>query len=468
MNKKLMNFFNKTAKTRKYWIKKNIYYSKSIRDYIKFLIEPNSDILELGCGTGDLLNSLKPKKGVGIDFSEEMVKIASKRFKKLEFIKADVHNFKSKQKFDYIIISDSIGYFEDIEKVFENLKKNCTPRTRIIITYYNFFWEPLLKLSEFFNLKMSQPFTSWLSKEDIKNLLYVEGYDTIKTGEFLLFPKNIPFLSTFLNKYVARLPLINKLNLVNFIVARPVDIERKEEYSVSVVIPARNEEGNIENALKRMPRLGSHTEIVFVEGNSSDNTYDEIKRVAKEYSKDWDIKYYQQEGKGKGDAVRKGFSKCNGDILMILDADLTVPPKDLKKFYNAIAKNKGEFINGTRLVYPMEKESMRTLNLFGNRMFSLVFTWLLDQRFKDTLCGTKVLFKDDYEKIVKNRKYFGDFDPFGDFDLIFGASKLNLKIVEIPVRYKERTYGSTNISRFKHGWLLIKMCLFASKKIKFV
>ena len=116
----------------------------------------------------------------------------------------------------------------------------------------------------------------------------------------------------------------------------------------------------------------------------------------------------------------------------------------------------------------MEEKAMRFLNLLGNKFFSLMFSWLLDQRFKDTLCGTKVLFKSDYEQLKKGRKFFGEFDPFGDFDLIFGASKLNLKLVEIPIRYKERTYGMTNIRRFRHGLLLFKMCFFAFKKIKFI
>jgi len=175
---------------------------------------------------------------------------------------------------------------------------------------------------------------------------------------------------------------------------------------------------------------------------------------------------HQGNGTGKGDAVRKGFATARGDVLMILDADLTVPPEDLPKFMNAITSGKGEFINGTRLVYPMEKGAMRVLNLIANKMFSLGFTWLLEQRFRDTLCGTKVIFKKDYDKIVAGRKFFGDFDPFGDFDLIFGASKLNLKIVEIPISYKERIYGSTNISRFRHGWLLLKMWFVALFKLK--
>ena len=216
-----------------------------------------------------------------------------------------------------------------------------------------------------------------------------------------------------------------------------------------------------------MPSLGSHTEIIFVEGNSTDETLVEITRIKEKYPHK-DIKIMQQDGKGKGDAVRKGFDAATGDILMILDADLTVRPEDLPKFYEALVRGDGEFINGSRLVYPMEDESMRLLNIFGNKFFGLMFTWLLEERLKDTLCGTKVLWKEDYKKIKAGRKFFGDFDPFGDFDLLFGASKLNFKIVDLPIHYQARIYGETNISRFSHGWLLLKMCFFAMKKIKFI
>lgn len=203
-----------------------------------------------------------------------------------------------------------------------------------------------------------------------------------------------------------------------------------------------------------------------MEGNSTDNTYGRIEEIIKA-NPDKDIKLLKQDGKGKGNAVRKGFENANGDILMILDADMTVAPEDLTKFYDALRKEKGEFINGTRLVYQMKDKAMRPLNKLGNIFFSKMFSFLLDQRITDTLCGTKVMFRSDYQKLIENRKYFGDFDPFGDFDLLFGSAKLNLKMVEIPIRYGERQYGDTNISRFRDGWLLLKMCFFAMRKIKF-
>ena len=246
--------------------------------------------------------------------------------------------------------------------------------------------------------------------------------------------------------------------------ASPID---PSAVSCSVVVPCRNERENIEKAVLRIPKMGKQTEIIFVEGHSNDGTLAECKRMKEKY-RDKLIKVFVQNGEGKADAVRKGFEHASSDVLMILDSDLTMPPEDLPKFFEAIVCGKGEFINGSRLVYKMEKKAMRFLNVLANKFFSGVFTFLLEQYIRDTLCGTKVLWRRDYNKITKGRKYFGDFDPFGDFDLLFGAAKLNLKIIEIPIRYREREYGVTQISRFRHGWLLLRMTIFAMNKIKFI
>jgi glycosyltransferase involved in cell wall biosynthesis len=236
---------------------------------------------------------------------------------------------------------------------------------------------------------------------------------------------------------------------------------------VSVVVPARNEAGNIPEIFRRVPEMGKGTELIFVEGHSNDGTYEAIEKAMADHPERL-CKLFQQTGIGKGDAVRLAFAQANGDILMILDADLTVPPEDLPRFYEALCSEKAEFVNGVRLVYPMGEKAMRFFNLLSNKFFSMAFSWLLGQPVKDTLCGTKVLTRESYLKIANNRAYFGDFDPFGDFDLLFGAAKLNLKIVDLPIRYQDRTYGTTNIQRWKHGWLLLKMVLFAAKRIKFI
>jgi SAM-dependent methyltransferase len=462
----LSNYFDQLAHHRDKWKKRNRFYHKILEKHFSFIIPEGSTVLELGCGTGDLLNAVKPSQGVGIDFSENMLSIARVKYPQLMFVHADASDFSYDMKFDYIIISDLLSSLWDIQSVFKNLKKMVNRETKIIISTYNFFWEPVMRLGESIRIKARQPLQNWLSVRDIQNLLELEDFEIIKVDRKILVPKYIPLIHSIFNGFIANLPVISHLNLINFISARPLETT-EEKYSVSIVIPARNEKGNIENAIRKTPVFGTNQEFIFIEGNSSDGTYEEMLRVKSAYP-DKDIKVMKQSGKGKGNAVRDAFDIAKGEILMILDADLTTPPEDMVKFYDALANNKGEFINGCRLVYPMEKEAMRFLNYVGNKFFGLFFSFLLGQKLKDTLCGTKVLFKNHYNLIKANRKYFGEFDPFGDFDLLFGAAKLNLKIVEVIVRYRDREYGSTQISRFKHGWLLIRMSMFAARKIKFI
>lgn len=466
MNKSdLVSFYRKTAATRNRWKKRNRFYHHSLEKYFSFIIPEGKRVLEVGCGNGDLLNSVKPEYGVGIDFVPEYIETASAKYPHLKFHVDDVEELKLKEHFDYIILSDLTNCLWDVQKALHNLRELCDSNTRIVISQYNYKWEPILKTGEILGLKLRQPAQNWFTTGDLQKLLELEGYQNIKIERKLLFPKYIPVFNLIFNTFLANLPLINHFNLVNLIVARPV-LSDDQQYSVSIVVPARNEKGNIENAIKRTPDFGTHQQFIFIEGNSADNTYEEMLRVQSAYPEK-DILVMKQTGKGKGNAVREGFNAATGEILMILDADLTMPPEELPKFYDALRYNKGEFINGSRLVYPMDQNAMRFLNLLGNKFFGIFFTYLLGQRLKDTLCGTKVLYKRDYEQIIKNRHYFGDFDPFGDFDLLFGAAKLNLKIAEIIIRYKDREYGSTQISRFSHGWLLIRMSLFAARKMKF-
>ena len=312
---------------------------------------------------------------------------------------------------------------------------------------------------------MPQVEENWLSTADVANLLNLTDFEVIKREWRQLLPKRLLGFGTLINRYVATLPVIRHACLRNYIVARRLPEKPERGLSVSVIVPCRNEKGNISVALDRLPRISEDMEIIFVEGHSTDGTLDECHRVKSQYA-DLDIKVLVQDGEGKGDAVRKGFEAARGDVLMILDADLTVPPEVLPKFLNAIERRKGEFINGTRLVYPMEKGAMQFLNFLANRAFAVIFSFLVNQRFSDTLCGTKVLRRSHYVQNAENREYFGEFDQFGDFDLIFGAAKLNLKIAEIPIRYAERAYGETQISRFQHGWLLLRMVLFAWRKLK--
>ncbi len=447
------------------------YYWNDIVSYCNYFIHDENSVLDVGCGVGDTLSKIKGKRKVGIDFSQGMIHQAKSTYPNLEFHHMDAEELHLDEKFDVILLTNVVGCFDNVQDVLRQLRKVCHDRTRIIITYYNYVWEPVLKMGEWIGLKKKSPQQNWLSYIDIENLLFLSDFESYKVTRRQILPFNIPIISWLVNRYIARLPFFNHFGLSQFVFARPMSVQTEnvlEKYSTTVVIPARNEAGNIENAITRLPVFGKHTEIIFVEGNSTDNTWDVIRDVQAKYAATHDIKIAQQEGKGKGDAVRKGYAMATGDILMILDADLTVPPEDLPKFYEALASGKGEFINGSRLVYPMEDKAMRFLNTLGNKFFSTLFSWMLEQPIKDTLCGTKVMFREDYIKLVANRKFFGEFDPFGDFDLLFGAFKLNLKIVDLPIRYRERVYGDTNISRFKHGLLLLRMCWFAAGKVKFI
>ncbi len=496
----LTSYFNKLAPERDYWIKKNRYYHKSVERICQGIVRPNSAVLVLGCGTGDLLPALQANTAtsLGLDLSPEMLKQASSKYPQYQFVTGDAENLVAVEslndqtnslKFDYIVLSDVVGYLEDIEKCFGNLQSYCHLQTRLVVTYYNLLWEPVLKLGEKIGLKMPQQAQNWLSMEDLRNMLYLSDFELELNRSAILMPKNIPLLSGLVNQVAPHTPFLKELCLLQYFSARfrPLSQEQlrnRQELTCSVIVPCRNEEGNIQSGVERIPQMGRHTEIIFVDGNSSDGTVEKIEEMINLYKDSKDIRLIhqvppkigvtiteeQQPNRmlklGKGDAVRKGFDTATGDILMILDADLTVAPEDLPKFFWPLADGKAQFVNGCRLVYPLEDEAMRFVNLCGNKAFSLLFSWLLGQPIKDTLCGTKVMFKTDYEKLKINRAYFGEFDPFGDFDLLFGVARLKYRIIDMPIRYRRRVAGASKVSVLKHGILLVRMTLIGFQKFK--
>jgi hypothetical protein len=370
---------------------------------------------------------------------------------------------------DYVVLNGTLHYLRDIQAYLGGLRRSMSSESRLIVLYYSSLWRPVVGLATALGLRTKTAEVNWLAHGDVENLLHLADFEPLHREPKILLPVNIPILSGLVNRYLAPLPFFSSLCMVNVLVARPAPVAAASPApSVSVIVPARNEAGNIEAIVARMPRMGPADEIIFVEGGSKDDTWAKILEVQAKEAGRRDIVVARQDGKGKGDAVRKGFGLAKNEILMILDADITVPPEDLPKFHAAIASGKGEFINGSRLVYPMEKRAMRFINLLGNKFFAMAFSWVLGQRFKDTLCGTKVISRRNYERLARNRGFFGEFDPFGDFDLIFGAARMGLRVVEIPIVYRERTYGETNISRWRHGALLFAMLAFAARRLKFV
>ena len=450
-------------------------YHQRLVEVYRSVVAPGQRVLEIGCGEGDLLAQLHPSVGVGVDFSVEMLRRARRRHPRLRFIQADAHTLDLQdQVFDVIVLSDVVNDLWDVELALRQLLGVTRPNTRLVLNFYSRLWEVPLDLTRRMGLSKPLLEQNWLTVEDTDNLLRLSGFEVTCHWDEILLPVRAGGLETIANRFLARLWPLDQAALTHFVVARPSPASSSPRSDaslnaprVSVIVPARNESGNIEAIFERVPEMGSGTELVFVEGHSSDDTFDAIQRAIDAHPERC-AQLMRQTGKGKGDAVRLGFDRAHGDVLMILDADLTVAPEDLPRFVDALQSGKGEFINGVRLVYPMQKQAMRFFNLLGNKFFSLAFSWLLGQSIKDTLCGTKVLWAADYRRIAAQRHYFGDFDPFGDFDLLFGAARLNLKIVDMPIRYRERTYGTTNIQRWRHGWLLLRMVAFAARRIKFV
>jgi len=442
-------------------------YRDLLAHYYNLLIPDHATVLEVGCGGGELLARLRARRVVGIDLSPAQIARARALVPHGRFEVQAGEQLDLAEKFGVIVVSDTLNYAADVQALLERLQACATPETRLIVNFQSNLWRPLLRLGRAVRLGGATPESSWLSAGDVCNLLALADWEPVKKEHRVIWPLPFSGVGRFINRWFA--PLLPGLRLTDFIVARSrrAVAAPRPSPTVSVVVPARNEAGNIEAAARRTPELGAGTELIFVEGHSRDTTWAEIQRVQAAFP-ERRIKCLQQTGTGKGNAVREGLAVATGDLLMILDADLTVPPEELPKFYAVLTSGRAEFANGVRLVYPMDGRAMRFLNLCANKTFGLLFTWLVGQPMKDTLCGTKALSRAHYERIAAQRAYFGDFDPFGDFDLLFGAAKLNLKIADVPIRYRERTYGTTQIHRWRHGWLLLRMVVFAARKLKFV
>ena len=390
---KLMEEIEASLDDAERWRKFNAAYHEDDLKFMRFLIPPGKRVLELGCGTGDLLAALEPSYGVGIDFGAQTLARARQRSSRTH-----LHTGRCRGA------GDAGGYRRSVRLYRRSptpsacsktstarcdlIHKLCAPSTRIVISYYSHLWEPMLKTAEAVGLRRKQPKINYIATTDFLNLMDLADFEVISREQRQLLPQRWfglgPPSSTASSR---RLPGIRKLCLRTYLVGRPVRLFPERKFSASILIPCRNERGNIENAIKRMPRFGSAQEILFVEGNSSDGTFEECERVRDAYRGQWDITVLKQDGKGKGDAVRKGFAAAKNDVLMILDADLTMPPEALPKYHAVIESGKADFVNGTRLVYPMENEAMRPLNFIANRCFAYLFSYLVNTRLTDTLCA---------------------------------------------------------------------------------
>ncbi len=460
------------ASRRDYWIDHNRYYYRLLARLLQFLVEPGKRVLSVRCGTGTLLAATRPSLGRGIDICREMIDVAKRRHPAFQYDIAfpDTNSFREcfdeAEKFDYIAFSE-IDDTVDVQSALQNLKPLCERHTRLLVTTYNHLWEPLVTLAETIGMKVPRVEQNWLSGADVRNLLTLSGYELLGTRRIVLCPKYIPLLSWFLNGFCARLPILNRLCMTEVHVARliPTPLDARD-LSVSVIIPCKDEQGNVEDAVSRIPELAGRTEIIFCDDKSTDGTAEKVLDM-KQLHPEREIRLEHGPGISKSKNVWTGFDAATGDILMILDADLTTMPEELPYFVEALVSGVAEFVNGSRLIYPVPREAMKGANMLGNKFFSLAFSYLLSQRVKDTLCGTKVLWQSDWERIKPMQGTWGIEDRWGDYELLFGASKLNLRIVDLPVHYQERIYGTTKMTKvFHNGLIMLKMCWHGFLKLK--
>ncbi len=454
------------APRRQRWIERNRFFYDSVKRLLRFVVEPGKRVLHVRCQTGLLLETVRPSRGLGVEISQPMVELARRQVPDLEFIRSDPEDLKLEERFDFILFSD-ISDTTDVQQALERLHPLCERHTRLLIYTYNPLWEPLAKLAEKLGLRMPTEEASWFSEQDIEGLLTLSGFESLHTYRILLIPKWIPLLSTLANRFFARLPLLRSLCLIKLVVARPLEPPRPAgEVSVSIIVPCKNERGNVEPAVRRIPDLGRHTEILFCDDKSTDGTAAAVREMQRRFPQR-DIRLVDGPGICKAENVWTGFDAARGDVLMILDADLTVMPEELPYFFRALIEGKGELINGSRLIYPAPELAMRYTNMLGNRFFSTVFSYLLEQPIKDTLCGTKVLWRSDWQRLRPLLHSWGVEDRWGDYELLFGAAKLNLRIVDLPVHYQERLYGTTKmVNVFRNGLRMLGICWAAMLKLK--
>ncbi len=448
-------------------LRRHRYYYDEIKRVVRAAVPDGQRVLCIRSDAGQYLAWVKPSRGVGVEISERLNALARANAPGCEFLTAGAQDFEVDGAFDTVLIVNAVNELFDVQATLERARDVCAERGQVVIVFYNFLWQPLVQLAEALRLKRQQPKQNWLSFGHVSHLLRLSGFEPVERSRSILCPFGIPGLAWLFNRCVARLPLIEKLGMVQTVVARPTrEPDAPRSPTVSVIVPCKNERGNIEEAVLRTPEMGAGTELIFCDDRSTDGTGDEVRRMQQEHP-ERDIRLVEGPGISKAENVWTGFDAAKNDIVMILDGDLAVAPEELPKFVDALARGRAQFANGTRMVYPMRGQAMRLANLFGNKLFGMLFTHILGKDISDTLCGTKALWRDDYKRMKPLRGTWGIRDRWGDYELIFGAAALGLERVDVPVHYMERTYGETKMTgRLKNAWIMLRMCKAAFFKLK--
>ncbi len=454
----LADHFDRLASGWEGYRARNAYYHGIENLLFRTYVRPGAAVLELGCATGDLLASVQPAYGVGVDLSQRMLEEARRKHPHLTFLEADAIFFDTDERFDYIIVNNLLEYVEDIQGLFRTCRRLLKPHGRLLISSLNPLWSPIVRAGARWGLGTPEHVDrNFVTGNDTANLLGLNGFEVVKQARRTLLPKRIPLISSLVNLAAAQLPLLKRLCMTELVIGRPAGMAA--DYSVSVIVPCYNEAGNIEECIRRVPRMGRSTEVIVVDDGSQDDTAARVRPGLNPAVEVRKLSY--KSNRGKLNAVRAGFEAARGDILMILDADMTVPPEDLPYFYIPLSEGQADFINGTRLIYPMATGSMKFQNFFGNKLFGILMSWLTELRLSDTLCGTKAFFREDYHSFSIGH------DPWGDFDWLFGAAQSTCKVLEVPIHYEERRAGQSKMKALRHTWALLKACRSAFWRIKY-
>jgi hypothetical protein len=456
----IKSYFERIAPVWDYWHARNRYYHRTIRRLVEGMVPPGSQVLELGAGTGDGLAALRPARGIGLNPAEGLTSRAREKHPELEFHTVEVDDVRTSAGFqpDYVIMTNLLDYVYDVWDLLESLKASVSESTLLVITTSNPVWAPIIRLASRLGLRVPESPRNFITNRDIRSVLELQGYSVVEEGMALPVPMRIPLLGTLLNVIVPELPIVRYFSSIQYLVARPST--PRPPLSCSVIVPCHNEEGNIEQCARRVPDMGTWTEVVFVDDGSTDGTREQVRRVMQDDPRVRLITF--DKNRGKANAVRAGFEAARGDVLVILDADMAVMPEELPKFLKPLQEGRADFINGTRLVYAMEGRAMKVSNFFGNKGFCYLVSWVLRQRVSDTLCGTKVMFKKDFMRMP-----IGGKERWGDFDLLFGASRLKLRILEIPVHYQERRAGASKMRAMFEVWFFLRSCLEGWRSLRF-
>lgn len=448
------------------WRSRNRFYHERKAEYLRFIIPEGESVLLIGCEDGALLEALRPSRGLGVDHRPEFIALARKRTPQFVYALSSDLDWSVRRTFEYIVLNDVACEIEDLFVFLQRVARHCTPTSRVVVVQHNYLWRPLFRLAAWLGLKRPEARQNWLSAGDLRVFLDGAGFETIEVRSKLFCPARLLGLGSAINWVAGMLPFVHRLASAELLVARRRDSARTlPRKSASIVLTTRDERGNIEPLVRAIPRVGTATEIIFVEGHSRDGTRAEIERVIDNHPAK-KIRLVIQDGEGQGNAIRKGFSEAEGDVIILLEADQTTAPADVIKAFDIIASGRADYVNGSRFIYPRDKGAMPLFNAIGNWLFAAWFTWFLGQRTSDVLCGLKAIDRRQFQRLEKNWGFLGLFDPFGDFELIFGAARLGLKISEVPTRYGRRSYGRPKTKVFRHGMMLLRMASRATRVFK--